>query len=173
MIFACSPRTSAALRIYMAVACGAGAAAWGHAASASDAGGPFGRFAGAWSGGGQVIGANGDRERIRCRANYAESGGGEAMTQTIVCASASYRINIESSLQASGGTVQGAWAETTRNVSGRLTGRLAEGRFQGMVTGPNFTAKISLSSNGKRQEVKIQPSAGDIADVSINLDRRG
>jgi len=173
MILARSPPASAALRIFIACAGIAASAAWGHAANARDAAGPFGRFAGAWEGGGQVVGARGDREHIRCRANYAESGRGEAMTQTIVCASASYRMNIQSHVEAADGMVHGAWSETTRNISGDLTGRIADGRFEGAVNGPNFTAQITLSSNGRRQEVNIRPSAGDIAQVSIELERKG
>lgn len=173
MISARTSRTPAARRIFAALVGAAALSAWGCPAGAREAAGPFARFAGAWAGSGQVVGARGDRERIRCRANYAESGHGEAMTQTIVCASASYRMDIQSYVEASDGTVHGAWSETTRNVSGRLSGRIADGRFVGAVNGPNFTAQISLSSNGKRQQVDIRPSAGDIAEVSIELERKG
>ena len=134
--------------------------------------GPFEPFSGAWTGGGQVVGANGDRERIRCRANYSQSKRGEAMTQSIVCASASYRMDIESYVEAAGGNVEGTWREATRDITGHLTGRLSDGRFSGAVFGPGFKAQISLASNGRRQEVTIQPSGGDIADVNIALERR-
>lgn len=140
----------------------------------AEAASPFQPFVGAWTGGGQVIGSNGSRERIRCRANYVESKGGEALSQTIVCASASYRIDIQSYVEASGPTVHGSWREQTRNISGDLTGRIEGGLFQGAVKGPGFTAGVSLSSNGRRQAVSIAPSGGgDIADVRIELERRG
>ena len=95
------------------------------------------------------------------------------MSQTIVCASASYRIDIQSYVEASGRTVQGTWREETRNIAGELTGRIEGGRFEGAVIGPGFSAGISLWSNGRRQQVNIQPSpGGDIADVRIELERR-
>jgi hypothetical protein len=33
---------------------------------------PFGRFVGVWTGGGQIVGSNGHRESMRCRAEYSE-----------------------------------------------------------------------------------------------------
>ena len=136
-------------------------------------GGPFEAFVGDWTGGGEIVGANGNREHIRCRANYGESNRGEALAQSIVCASASYRIDIQSYVEASGQSVQGTWREQTRNISGQLTGTLEGGRFEGSVVGPGFSAQIALRSNGRRQAVNIQPSpGGDIADVRIELERR-
>ena len=146
----------------------------GTAHRSAAAAGPFQAFVGDWTGGGQVIGSNGIRERIRCRANYDQSQQGEALSQTIVCASPSYRIDIQSYVQASGRSVQGTWREKTRNISGEVTGTLEGGRFVGAVVGPGFSAGLSLSSNGRRQAVTIQPSAGgDIANVRIELERRG
>jgi hypothetical protein len=134
---------------------------------------PFQAFVGDWVGGGRIVGSNGDRERIRCRASYSESKHGEALSQTIVCASASYRVDINSYLEASGRSVQGYWREDTRGISGELTGKIEDGRFEGAVNGPGFTAGVSLRSNGQRQAVNIEPSGGDIADVMIELHRPG
>lgn len=157
--------------LIVAVAMGGAAALWpGPSAAAA---GPFKPFVGQWTGGGEVISSNGLPERIRCRANYDESSGGAAMSQTIVCASASYRIDIQSYVEASEGRVQGSWREATRGISGELTGVLADGRFAGAVRGAGFTAQISLRSNGRRQAVEIRPSGGDIAEVHIELERRG
>ncbi len=156
-------RPSLSAGLVLAVAVGAAAATLWPGRSAAAAG-PFQAFVGDWTGGGQVIGSNGARERIRCRANYGESQQGEALSQTIVCASPSYRIDIQSYVAASAGSVQGTWREETRNLSGQVTGRIEGGRFVGAVVGPGFSAGLSLSSNGRRQAVTIQPSAGgDIA----------
>ncbi len=134
--------------------------------------GPFQRFVGDWTGGGQVVGSNGDRERIRCRARYSESEQGESLNQSIVCASESYRIDITSFVQASGDSVQGDWREATRDISGHVTGRIANGRFEGAVVGPGFSAQISLTSDGRRQALNIEPSGGDISQVRVELHRR-
>jgi hypothetical protein len=141
--------------------------------SAAAAAGPFERFLGSWSGAGQIIGTNGHRESIRCRAEYTEAKNGSALNQTIVCASESFKLDIQSYVEASGESVQGYWKEATRAVSGHLTGRISEGRFEGEVSAPTFSATISLTSNGRTQSVSIQPRGGDISDVRIEIRRRG
>jgi hypothetical protein len=158
--------------LFLAVAVAGAAALWPRPSAA--AAGPFQAFIGDWTGGGQIVGSNGVREHIRCRASYSESKGGEAMSQTIVCASPDYRIDIQSYARASGRSVQGTWSEATRGVSGRLIGTVEGGLFEGAVYGPGFTTGVSLRSNGRRQAVAIQPSPGsDIAYVRIELERRG
>jgi hypothetical protein len=141
--------------------------------AAAAAGGPFQRFAGSWSGSGEVVGTKGDRERIRCRANYSEAEGGAALNQSIVCASASYRIDITSYVQASGGAVEGYWRESTRNVNGQLVGSIEDGHFDGNVSGSGFTAQVSLTARGRRQVISIRPQGGDISDVRVQLERGG
>ena len=134
---------------------------------------PFLKFIGNWSGAGQIVGSNGHRESIRCRAEYAEAKGGSALNQGIVCASESFKLNIHSYVESSGESVQGYWKEATRDVSGQVTGRVSEGRFEGELSAPSFTAGISLTSNGRIQAVSIQPRGGDISDVRIELKRNG
>jgi hypothetical protein len=133
--------------------------------------GPFSRLLGNWRGSGQVVGTNGHREQIRCRAGYSLSQSGEALTQTLVCASDSYRVDISCYVVAEGHRVQGHWQEATRHVEGDLTGEVAEGQFEGSVAGPGFTAKVSLRSTGRKQVVNIRPQGGDIAAVEVVLSR--
>src|SRR5262249_35026074 len=49
--------------------------------------GPFSGFAGSWSGTGTIKVANGSNERIRCRVNYSVKNSGNALSQTLRCAS--------------------------------------------------------------------------------------
>jgi hypothetical protein len=141
--------------------------------AAAVAASPFQEFVGSWSGGGQIVGANGHRESIRCKAEYADSKGGSALDQTIVCASESYKLDIHSYVEAVGETVQGYWKEASRNVSGNVTGRISGSRFEGEFSAPAFAAAISLTSNGRTQAVSIQPRGGDVSAVRIELTRRG
>jgi hypothetical protein len=134
---------------------------------------PFRNFIGQWSGSGQIVGSNGQRESIRCRAEYSETKDGAALNQTIVCASESFKLDIKSYVEVSGESVQGYWNEASRDVSGHITGRIAENRFEGEFSAPAFSAAISLTSNGRTQAVSIRPSGGDVADVRIQLQRRG
>jgi hypothetical protein len=135
--------------------------------------GPFAKFSGNWRGSGHVVSANGRAEPINCRAHYDVSEGGANLTQSLVCASDSYRVDIRSEVVAEGQSFQGTWQETTRNVSGNLSGQIGDGVFEGTVTGMGFTAGISLRISGRRQTVEIRPSAGDISKIEVALARGG
>jgi hypothetical protein len=134
---------------------------------------PFDRLAGVWTGGGQIVGSNGHRESMRCRAEYSEAKNGAALNESIVCASESFKFNIQSYAEASGDSVQGYWRESSHDVSGHMSGRISAGQFVGEFSAPAFNAGISLTSNGRTQSVSIQPRGGDISDVRIELKRRG
>ena len=136
------------------------------------AAGPFRPFLGSWQGVGKITTQDGRREPISCRATYEGGDGDQSLTQSLVCASDSFRLNIQSSATAEGGQLQGQWQETTRNVQGALTGQIASGDFEGQVSGPGFTAQISIRAGGRRQVVHIAPSAGDIQSVDISLSKR-
>jgi hypothetical protein len=149
---------------------GAGGAAPTAIAAGSD---PFASFLGEWTGSGEVSGANGSHERIRCRATYTASEGGRGLSQSIVCASSSYRVNVESFVEATGDDVIGTWREATRDASGHLTGKVEKGSFQGSVVGPGFSAQVSLRSDGRHQTVRIAPTGSDITEVKVELQRQG
>ena len=139
----------------------------------AQSGGPFAKFVGSWRGSGQVIGTDGNHERITCRADYVLSQGGAALSQTLVCASDSYRVDISSYIVADGHSVQGHWQEATRRVQGDLTGQITDGNFEGSVSGVGFTAGVQLRTSGRRQQVTISPQGGDVAKADIILSRGG
>ena len=141
--------------------------------SAAGAASPFEKFVGVWRGAGEIVGTNGHRESIRCRAQYTEAKEGLALNELIVCASESFKLDITSYVEASGEGVQGYWKEASRDVSGHVTGRISAGRFEGELSAATFSAGISLTSNGRAQAVSIQPSGGDVSDVHIELKRSG
>ncbi len=133
---------------------------------------PFRSFLGNWKGTGDILAMDGHKERVTCRATYASGASPTTLTQSLVCASDSYRFNVEGQFVADRGALTGHWAETTRNVSGDLTGRVSNGDFDGTVTGPGFTAQIGVKSNGTRQGVSIRPTAGDISSMDVTLQRQ-
>jgi hypothetical protein len=96
-----------------------------------------------------------------------------SLTQSLVCASDSYRFDIHSSVVADGESVQGDWQEATRNVSGSLKGSIQNGIFEGSVEGSGFTAQLSLRTNGHKQSVVIVPRGADIQKVDIALTHGG
>jgi hypothetical protein len=136
--------------------------------------GPFSGMAGRWSGGGVITMTNGATERIRCGATYAVPPSGAALSQSLRCASVSYRLNVSSHVVAyPGGAISGSWSEATRGVSGTVSGRATRGGFQAYVTGAGFTAGIAIGTRGRSQSVAIRPQAGtDVSYVSITM-RKG
>ena len=141
-------------------------------AAAQPAGGPFTRFDGSWKGAGQVVGSDGKHEKISCRAHYSIPPSGNALSQSLICASDSYRFEVQSDVVVTDGhSVQGTWQETTRRASGDLVGQVADGQFQGSVSGTGFTAEISLKMNGGKQSVTIVPQGSNISKVDIVMSR--
>ena len=163
-----SPKVFAGRVILAGAAVIAGMAASSPALAQRGEGG-FGPFAGSWVGSGTISTINGS-ERIRCRVSYAV-GGGNSLSQDLRCASDSYNFQVSSNIVNQGGAISGTWSEVTRQVSGNVSGRLGDGTLQASVSGPGFSAGLSISTSGNRQSVTIRPSGGDIRDVSVNLMR--
>jgi hypothetical protein len=145
--------------------------AWPHVVAAQVAG-PFARFDGHWRGIGRVTDVNGKTERIACRADYSIPPSGAAVSQSLVCASDSYRFEVQSDVVVEGGhNIRGRWEETTRHAEGDLVGKISDEDFEGTVTGTGFTAGISIRMAGNKQAVVITPHGSDIVRVDIVMAR--
>ena len=131
---------------------------------------PFAGMAGVWSGGGTITLDSGASERIRCRATYAVSSGGDGLNQTLVCASDSYKFDLKSDVIAKNGSLSGTWSENSRNVTGTLEGHAGGGQFNVVVSAPAFTANLALKTSGNKQTVSIS-AEGQIKGASISLSR--
>jgi hypothetical protein len=138
---------------------------------AADSAGPFAKFLGSWRGSGQVTSTSGAAERISCRATYTGSENGAGLSQTLVCASDSYRFDVRGYVVAEGQSVQGHWQEMSRNVAGHIVGRISDGGFEGTIAGLRFAAEMSIRSSNRRQTVVMRPRGGDIDKVDIILSR--
>ena len=135
--------------------------------------GPFVGLSGAWSGTGTIAVSNGSKERIRCRAEYSTPPSGQALHQVLKCASDSYKFDVNSNLVAGeGGSLSGQWTETTRQVTGAVTGKVTPGEISTSVAGPAFSATLSVSTHGSKQAVSIRPSGGtEIELIQIEMTR--
>jgi hypothetical protein len=132
--------------------------------------GAFTALQGNWSGGGTISMQNGTHERIRCKATYDVSPPGDSLTQTLRCASDSYKFNVDSTVTENGGTISGSWTETTRNVTGSVSGQVSGSVIEVLVTGVGFSAGISLATRGSAQAVAIRPSGDtDVVGVTVSL----
>lgn len=132
---------------------------------------PFAGLAGTWSGNGTVSLTGGGRERIRCRSTYRVGSEGTAVQGNLRCASDSYQFELASQIDYGAGAVTGTWSETTRGVSGTLTGQADVGQLSARATAPGFTADLSLSTRGRRQVVTIRSEGTDLAGASVTLNR--
>jgi hypothetical protein len=132
----------------------------------------FGGLAGSWSGAGTISTTSGNSERIRCRVSYSVTPTGTGLHQDLRCASDSYNFQVSSDLINQGGSLSGTWTEVTRQASGNVSGRVNGSNIQVAVSGPAFSAGLSIVTSGNKQSVNIRPRGGDIAEVSLSLSRQ-
>ena len=145
---------------------------WSAALGASaQAGGPFEKLAGAWTGNGTIAMSDGHSERIRCRANYEVTPSGIILHQDLRCASDSYKFEVKSSLVVSGNELTGTWSETTRQVTGSVTGTIQGEQISTSVSGTGFSATLGVTTRGNAQSVSIKPEGTDIQSVQIAMKR--
>jgi hypothetical protein len=147
------------------------AAALASSAQSQTARGPFAGYAGSWAGSGAISLTNGSVERLRCTARYAVQDGGAGLVQNLDCASDNYKFQLRTQVQAQGEDITGHWFEVTRNAQGEITGRIENGRIEGTVTGPGFSAGFTLRERGSRQQVAIRAQGGDISQITAELAR--
>jgi hypothetical protein len=140
--------------------------------AASAAVSPFAAMAGSWSGGGVLQSSDGTQERLRCRAGYDVGEVGAELRLNLRCASASYNFDLTSQVRYRGGAISGSWSEASRNASGTISGRAGAGRIEASAMGQNFSAALSLETRGNRQFVTLRPRGTNIAQVSLELERR-
>jgi hypothetical protein len=132
--------------------------------------GPFAGLSGSWSGSGTITVSTGASERIRCRAAY-DVPGGRDLRLNLRCASDSYNFNLVSDVHSEGGAFSGSWTETTRNASGRISGRGGGGQIEATAKGGSFAANLLLVTRRDRQSVSIRAAGADITEVDIALNR--
>lgn len=132
---------------------------------------PFAGMSGVWSGKGTISLESGAQEAIRCRATYAVREDGNALQQTLRCASDSYKIELTSNVVASGSKLSGTWSESTRNISGDVEGTTSAGRFQVVVSAATFSADLVLTTKGNAQSVMIRSHGSEFKGANIILAR--
>ena len=132
----------------------------------------FAALAGNWSGSGTLQMANGGREPLRCRASYTVGSDRDKLRLSIRCASDTYRIDLASNVASKGTAITGQWSEANQNASGTLSGQANGNRITAVARGDTFSASLSLTTQGNRQTVAIQPRGTMVQGVSLTLSRR-
>lgn len=141
------------------------------AAAKPSAGGPFAGLAGSWSGGGTAAFEGGSNERMRCSATYRPSGGGNTLSMTIRCATASLNLQLNGNLRSSGGRVSGSWSESTTGAGGSAIGRASPGSIR-LRIGGTMTGNLAVSYSGSSQSVSVSGSGSVFRRANISLRRR-
>jgi hypothetical protein len=134
--------------------------------------GPFAPLAGQWSGTGSVsFSGSGSRERLRCRAAYEAPGGGQTLALRLRCASDSYNFDLNGSLTRQGDAISGQWIEFTRNITGSLSGRLSGASIQAVASAGIFSANLTLTTHGTKQQVSIRIQGTEVTEAAISLNK--
>jgi hypothetical protein len=92
------------------------------------------------------------------------------LQQSLRCASDSYRFDLSSDVVSERGVISGTWSETSRGISGSLSGRAGNGSISAVVDAPGFSANLSVATRGNHQSFSIL-SQGDIRSVAITMVR--
>jgi hypothetical protein len=138
-----------------------------HRAMAAD--GPLAHFAGNYTGNGRITVKDGTSERIRCRSSNTATGNG--LNLCMRCASDSYKFDLGSELTASGNEISGSWNETTRGVTGSLSGKINGGTIQATANAVGVTAGIAIRSAGNSLSVSIRSPGSEVSEVSVSMAR--
>lgn len=129
---------------------------------------PLDMLLGSWGGSGMVHLGQGQRERIKCNAYYR--GGGAELRLAILCASASYKIEIRSTLAYDDGRLRGNWEERTFNASGDASGTARDGSIDVSISG-GVSGKMHVSFTERRQSVSISMHGSALQGVQMELAR--
>jgi hypothetical protein len=136
------------------------------------AAGPFAGLDGYWVGTGTVSLRSGTKERMRCKAQYMVNAEGSNLQISLSCDSDTYHFHVNSYANAAGGSLSGNWRETTRNVSGQLSGRASPGKLQVRLNaGGQFGASMAVTMKANQMAVTVTPKGTSVAGVSASLNR--
>jgi hypothetical protein len=140
-------------------------------ASAQANNGRFIAFDGLWSGDGTMSRTDGTKERIRCRNQYLVTRDGSNLQQALRCSSDQYEFHVNTYVDADEtGVLSGSWTEMTRNITGRINGRVDGNRVTVRAgAGGAFSATMTIVTTGNLQSVRIEPTGMDVTLVSVQL----
>ena len=130
---------------------------------------PFDNLAGHWTGKGTINLSNGTQEPIKCRASYDVLEQLSRLELNIHCASDSYQFNLLANAIYNAGAVGGSWTESTRNVAGTISGKAAGNRFEVTAISSAFSATLTLTTRGDRQNVVIQSKEAQTAVTGVSI----
>ena len=132
---------------------------------------PFKDLPGRWVGEGKLGLKDGKIETVKCRATYFLSGDGGELKQTIRCASAGGKIEVQSALTYKDGQLSGKWNELIYNLGGELTGSVTPRGFRIAVHGSGLTANMDVMLMNAKQVVEIQFFESTLLGLTLVLQK--
>ena len=134
--------------------------------------GPFSALGGSWSGSGTIKKSDGGSERIPCRSVYVPSG--TDLSLRLRCVSDGYNLDFSVSVAYQGGSISGQWQETTRNVSGGVSGQStgSGSHVQAVAWALGVTSNITMTTRGNHQSVWIVTPGAEVPEVVVSLEKR-
>ena len=137
------------------------------------AAGPFDGLQGSWAGSGTIAMNDGTRQRMQCRVQYTIAADGSNLQQALRCKSDSQEFHVNAYVAANGSALSGNWTETSRNVTGSVSGHVSGNRIAIKVAagGDAFSATMVLVTTGNKQAVTIEPKGTDVSRIAVTLAR--
>ena len=139
-------------------------------ASATQAAGVLAAFGGSYHGGGRISDADGRSESLTCRSTNSPSSDGNALSLSFACASDSYKVDFNASLNAEGGDLSGSWSESSTGGSGQISGTVGPGLINATTSG-GFSANIVVRARGGRLDVSLSAQGAKINRVVVSMRR--
>ena len=136
------------------------------------AAGPFDGLAGKWAGTGVVTYSDGTKERLQCSVKYEQSNQ-DSISQILACTSDTYNFKINAYYKNNAASLAGHWDELVMQISGSISGTVANGRITGNLRGPGFQAQVVVDTHGDRQTVTISAPEQRISEVAIAVRKGG
>jgi hypothetical protein len=130
--------------------------------------GPFDGLAGRWAGNGVVTYSDGTKERLTCTVKYDQAEP-NSISQSLACTTSSdtYHFKINAYYKNQADSLVGHWDELVLQISGSITGKVANGRISGNLHGPGFEAAVVVDTKGDHQTVTISAPEQRISQVAI------
>jgi len=129
----------------------------------------FQTLTGSWSGSGSASFTSGQRERLRCNANYV--GGGQRLTIRLRCASSSAQINLSGALERSGNSVSGNWSESSFGYSGTAFGSATGSTVRLRIRG-DLNGVLALRASGRSHTLALSSNTSTLTGVNVTMSRR-
>ncbi|MCB1528257.1 MAG: hypothetical protein KDJ45_11200 [Hyphomicrobiaceae bacterium] len=128
-------------------------------------------LSGWWSGTGYIGFHGGQRETVQCRATYRQGEEAGSSTQSVRCATASGRVEIESHIIPDGEEIRGTWRERKYNVAGDLEGKFVPRGFRVVVKGEDISANMTVLLHKQQQVVEVQFFNSKLIGMTLILKR--